>query len=119
MRIKLVIDEYIIKRASYVPKSHVCTDCAFALVLKQAFPGVHVFDQNACFTDDNGYDHAIPLPPIAQDWIKQYDRTPPAERVNLPNLSVKLDLPQDVVDAIGDFKLTRILRHSRYLSLTT
>lgn len=109
------IDDYTMRRASHTPSKFVRTDCAFALLMKQLFPGIHVHATFMAFCDHNGREITIPLGDDIQDWLLEWDKTPMAERSNMRNLKFELEIPQSAIDSIGPVTFDRLIKSNRNL----
>lgn len=117
MTLTIIIDEPVIRRASFVPKEFICTDCAIALVLKELFSDVHVFDKGFGFCNKDGHEVWTELPYSAQDWIKLFDRSTIEERKNLSGIRFDVELSDLAVSSVGEFTLKQKVRESRNLKL--
>ena len=118
MTLTIIVDEPIIKRASFVPKEFICTDCAIALVLKELFQEVHVFDRGFGFTNKDGHEVWTELPYSAQDWIKEFDRKSIEERKQMNGIRFDVELSDLAVSSVGEFTIKQKVRESRNLILT-
>ncbi len=81
-------------------------NCAVAFALADIFPKVHV--TNLCIfpfgiDDDKGNDLRIPIPPIAQQFIKLFDGFcfAPRLRLLLPEFEFTIDIPDEVIEQIN------------------
>ena len=81
-------------------------NCAIAVALADIFPKVHV--TNFCIfpfgiDGDIEKDIKIPLPPIAQQFIKLFDgfRFAPKLRLLLPEFEFVVDIPDEVIEQIN------------------
>ena len=81
-------------------------NCAIAFALADIFPKVHV--TNLCIfpfgiNGDKGNDLKIPIPPIAQQFIKLFDgfSFAPRLRLLLPEFEFTLDIPDEVIEQIN------------------
>ena len=79
-------------------------NCAIAVALTTIFPQVHV--TNLCifpFGIDGDKEIKIPLPLIAQQFIKLFDgfRLTPKLRLLLPAFEFTIDIPDEVIEQIN------------------
>lgn len=81
-------------------------NCAIAFALADIFPKVHV--TNFCIfpfgiDGDKKNDIKIPMPPIAQQFIKLFDgfRFAPRLRLLLPEFEFTIDIPDEVIEQIN------------------
>lgn len=110
MTLQISINDEVKARAAHVRKEFLATDDAIALVLKQVFPGIHIYGSYAGFCNHNGQEVEMELPPIAQDWKGLFDQYTPEQRKNLPNIRFQLEVPDLAVNSMGgDWSFNRVL----------
>ena len=93
-------------------------NCAVAFALHDIFPGVRVTN---FFIFPFGVDHnadtdpKIPLPLIAQQFIKLFDgfRVTPNLRLLLPEFEFTIDIPAEVINAINIDEVKELLSDSK------
>ena len=108
--LKIVITKVIIQRAKNCGSKNdadtIGNNCAVALALIDIFPGVYV---SGChiFPFGMGCENeqrlSIPLPVIAQQFIKLFDgfRLTPKLRLLLPEFEFAIDIPDEVIEQIN------------------
>jgi hypothetical protein len=89
-------------------------NCAIAVALTNIFPKVHV--TNLCIfpfgiDGDKEKDLKIPLPLIAQQFIKLFDgfRLTPKLRLLLPAFEFTIDIPDEVIEQINIDELRALI----------
>jgi hypothetical protein len=81
-------------------------NCAIAIALADIFPKVYVTDLYIFpfgIDGDNKKDKKIPIPGIAQQFIKLFDgfRFTPRLRLLLPEFEFTIDIPDEVIEQIN------------------
>ena len=92
-------------------------NCAIAFALQDIFPEVHVTNFFIFpFGIDNNEDTGlkIPLPLIAQQFIKLFDgfRVTPNLRMLLPEFEFTIDIPAEVINAINIDEIKELISNS-------
>jgi hypothetical protein len=106
---KIVITKQIIEQSKYCGTNNdahtVGNNCAVATALIDIFPnvfvtGCHIFPFG--MDHENGQGSAIPLPVIAQQFIKLFDGfcLTPKLRLLLPEFEFTIDIPDEVIEQI-------------------
>lgn len=80
-------------------------NCAIAFALANIFPKVHVTNHSVYpfgLEGDKEKEIKIPLPPIAQQFIKLFDgfRLTPKLRLLLPEFEFTIDIPDEAIEQI-------------------
>lgn len=112
MIVRVRITESILNRSAYVQRGYKVSDCAVALALKPLLQGVRVYSHHIIYHTKDGYSVHINLPPTAIDFIKRYDKARPEERRHFDPISFVIDVPEQAIKDIGEYKVDRILRSS-------
>ncbi len=103
MVLKINITKEIIEKSKYCgtllcSKKTIVDSCAIALAIIDIFPDAVVstntiyFNRNmTIFTD---------LPIEAKNFISKFDKSSPKERINLDEISFKINIPNEIIDSI-------------------
>ncbi|MEP7375168.1 MAG: hypothetical protein ABI675_17345 [Chitinophagaceae bacterium] len=93
-------------------------NCAIAVALMNIFPKVHV--TNLCIfpfgiDGDKEQDLKIPMPLIAQQFIKLFDgfRLTPKLRLLLPAFEFTIDIPDEVIEQINIDEVRELIKAGR------
>jgi hypothetical protein len=125
---KISITKDIIDRAKHCGTENdiyqMGRNCAIALALKDIFPEVYVtnyliFPFGIDANDEK--DVKIPLPTIAQQFIKLFDGfyLTPNLRLLLPQFEFMIDIPDEVINAINIDEIKELIRNSKKSCHTT
>lgn len=107
---KIVITKAIIEHSKYCGTKNdapaIGNNCAVANALADIFPNVYVTDDHIFpfgMECENGPGLSIPLPVIAQQFIKLFDGfyLTPRLRLLLPEFEFSIDIPDEVIEQIN------------------
>lgn len=122
LQLKITITKEIIKRSKNCGNENeeceIGNNCAIALALKDIFPNVYV---------TNYYVHPfglmyekeqslkIPLPALAQQFIKLFDgfRLTPRLRLILPEFEFTIDIPDEVIGQINIDEVKELIEENK------
>ena len=114
---KIKITKEIIERCKYCGadnnKREISRNCAIAFALKDIFPDVYVTNYYIFpLGIDDAKDIKIPLPVIAQQFIKLFDgfNLMPNLRLLLPAFEFTINIPDEVIDGINIDDMKQLLR---------
>lgn len=118
-KIQIHITEDVLERSMWcgIGKVPVSTNCAIAVAIRDIFPNAVIgsfidfgkeFDQNSIIT-----------PKVASDFIDRFDSLlhKPYNRLELPEFSFEIEVPDEVVEMINIDEIKRICETSSTLSL--
>lgn len=121
-RIRIHVTKEILRKSMMcgtISSSKNSSSCAIALAVRDIFPKADIQHYYMEFDNSDPEGLVTDLPREAQDFINEFDclfRTP-HERLNLPELSFDIDVPNEVIERIGLDEVHRILKESETLSL--
>lgn len=120
MKLQIKITKDILKRSMMCSGLEVGTNCAIALAIRDIFPEAYVsmwyiyekIQQNI---------PTIRLPLEATNFIKRFDSlvSKPQKRLNLPEFSFEIDVPEEVINSIGIEEATEIISKSETLEIVS
>lgn len=96
-------------------------NCAISLACQEIFPQCDVSDRIdntgrlVRGIDVSGWD--IPLPEIATDFIKKFDRLSPEDRVKMQPIEFEVEVGEDVLACINIEEVKEALKTSKTLEL--
>lgn len=92
-------------------------NCAISVAINEIFPNSITVHEAIYpgFNSPNYNGLEIPLPPIAQAFILEFDDLKPYQRKKLPEFSFEIDIPMELVETIGIQEVDRILSESKTL----
>ena len=126
--LKIVITKAIIEHSKYCGTAGGAADignnCAIAMTLVDIFPDVHVTDYHIFpFGTEAGKPRElfIPLPVIAQQFIKLFDGfcLTPRLRLLLPEFEFTVDIPDEVIDQINIDEIKRFIETGKKIHVST
>lgn len=94
------------------------TNCAIAVAIRDLFPKASIGCPSMIFDSsqsDLRYDNI--LPSKALSFISKFDSSTPEERVNMPEFSFELPIPEEVINRISIGMIYKVLSESRTLEL--
>ena len=96
--------------------------CAIAFALAEIFPKVHVSNVFIFPFGTNGSkenDIKIPMPPVAQQFIKLFDGfyLMPDLRPLLPEFEFTIDIPDKVIDRVNIDEMKELINSSKHRKL--
>ena len=125
MKLKITVTKDILKRSMMCGKPTEAwsaenapnKNCAIALAIRDIFPNAEVHRQQILILTKPH--STIKLPSEAVSFIDLFDglRNTPEERLDLPEFSFEIDLPQEVIDSINISELTESLKNHETLEL--
>lgn len=78
------------------------TNCAIAEAVADVFPNTWIGGGAICFLDDSGNVIAsTPLPEEATEFIAEFDRLTPVQRVQMEPIGFDIVVPSEVIDSIN------------------
>lgn len=109
----------------HTPESNVeniMENCAIAVAVRGVLGKVQVGEFNIDFFENvDGKDThicCIELPDAASDFIQEFDRNLPEARVNMPELEFEIEVPDIIINKIGDMEEVRdLISSSKTLEL--
>ncbi len=119
MKLQINITKDILKR-SMMCGVYSCDDvsdnCAIALAVKDLFSKATVGISMIHYNDGNGRSD---LPNVAKKFISTFDRLSgsPKERLDLPEFSFEIEVPNEVIDQIGLEQVYSILENHKSMQL--
>ncbi len=113
MRIHITKD--VLKRSMLCEDQVHNQNCAIALAIRDIFPRACVWV--SCIAEDDI--EIIQLPVEAQKFIRAFDSLSknPSARLDLPEFSFDIEVPEEVVNSIGLSEVEKILKESKTLEL--
>lgn len=130
MKILIKVTKEVLKRSAGCGRSslsNIGSNCAVALAVVDIFPNawvshafIHLHNVNYPtfnYVCDNEATHSIPLPRFVSQFISDFDSLDYNNRINLPEISFEIEVPQSVIDKIGISEAYRILSESKTLEL--
>jgi hypothetical protein len=116
MKIKIKVTKEILSESRFckAPSAETATSCAIALAVREIFPQAVVW-RNCIWAF--GQQGRIPLPMSATEFISEFDFSTPERRANMDEMIFEVEVPTDVIDAIGLSEVHRILKESKTLEL--
>lgn len=119
MKIEIKITKDVLKRSMWcgVTVKPVSTNCAISLAVRDLFPDASTSTEYIVL-DKHGY-HCLETPKIATRFINAFDALihSPEKRLDLPEFSFEIDIPEQVIERIGIQEAKAILQKSETLSL--
>lgn len=122
MKIKIHITKEVLKESMHCPLLRTCgeidveiikSNCAVSVAIRDIFPNANVFQSDMLV---NG----IPIPFVGRvhAYISKFDNVEHYEdRLNLPEFSFEIEIPDSIVNEIGIEEIHRILLNSKTLEL--
>ena len=116
---KIRITKEIIEQCKYCGaennKQEINRNCAVAFALKDIFPDVYVTNHYIFpwgIDDAKGKGIKIPMPVIAQQFIKLFDgfNLMPNLRLLLPEFEFTINIPDEVIDEVNIDDMKQLLR---------
>jgi hypothetical protein len=122
MQLKIAITKEIIeqcKNCGNENKEHeIGNSCAVAFALMDIFPNVYVTNYYVFpfgIADEKEQKLKIPLPIIAQQFIKLFDgfRLTPKLRLLLPEFEFTIDIPDEVIEQINIDEVRELIKEDK------
>ena len=112
MKLKIHITKEILAKSMNC-RGQASTNCAFAVALREIFPEVSVGYEYVFFEDGN----TMSITNSMYCFIRKFDDLvdTPIERLNLPEQSFEIEVPDEVIERIGLTEVERILSESKTL----
>lgn len=105
-------------------KNKIGMNCAISLAVRDIFPDVWVGDMDIRFGrwDEDHFDvndkiTYIGLPYRVQMFIKEFDKTSPANRLLMPEIEFEIEIPDAVIETINIDELKPLLVNHPTLEL--
>ena len=95
-------------------------NCAIALAVRDIFPYAWISDDNIdayYFERGENRDFDIPLPKEAKEFISDFDKSTPEERVKMPEIEFEVDISDDVLQKINIDEVKELLKNHPTLEL--
>lgn len=120
-KLKIHITKDVLRRSMYChPRmdGDVGKNCAIALAVRDIFPKAHITDSTLLF--NNTFDEEIGLNSDTIKFISDFDDlcNAPEQRLELPEFSFEIEIPDSVINAIGIDEAKQIIEKSQTLELT-
>lgn len=104
-------------------ESGVGANCAIALAVRSIFPDAWVDEENIIpffFKElHKPIVHKIKLPYEACGFIAKFDSSTPDKRIQMPEFSFEIDVPDEIINQIGISEVHKILQESKTMELVT
>lgn len=120
MKTLVKITKEILKKSmmcgTFESTEDVVQNCAIALAVREIIPKAKVF---STMIDPGLEFRSISLPIEAQKFIEAFDNlaSEPKVRLELPELSFEIDIPNELIQKIGINQVYKILSESKSLEL--
>jgi hypothetical protein len=120
MKIEIKITKEVLRRSMWCgveKRTNAWTHCGIAVAIRDLLPQAEVFNSEIEVFKELAA--SIPLPKIASDFIDEFDSLidEPEKRLNLPEFSFEIDVPDEVIERIGINEAKAILEKSETLNL--
>lgn len=112
MKIKIKVTKEVLRKTAFCGGA-IYETCAFAYALRELIPYATV---GFYYFNFGGYGN-VKQPDDIHRWILMFDDAGPKERLNLPEISCEIELPQQVIERIGISEVYRVLSESKTLEL--
>lgn len=118
MKILIKVTKDILKKSMYcgvVNNDNLSKNCAIALAVRDVFPDASI----GLYTMGLMYGHEMKVPKKMQAFISAFDILDdrPEKRLEMPEMSFELNIPNEVINQIGIGQIYKCLSESRTLEL--
>lgn len=123
VQFKITISKKILERSKYcgTDTDTIGNNCAIAIALMNIFPDVyvtndHIFPMGT--ESEKGKDLKIPMPVIAQQFIKLFDgfRMTPKLRLMLPEFEFTVDIPDAIIEQINIDEVRELIKEGKKIT---
>jgi hypothetical protein len=104
MKLKIKVTKDIIRKAMWCKRDKdVFKNCAIALAVRDIFPDSETHAWNLYPMGIDLITKPIPLPEVAQEFIKEFDDLSdrPKARLGLPEIEFVIEVPDKIIDKIN------------------
>ena len=105
MKIKIKVTKDVLKRAMWCGTTDMhepmSQNCAISKALNDVFGKVSVSKSRIILLADRKEAHTIDTPMSAARFIDEFDALTPIERLEMPELTFEVELPESVIDQIN------------------
>lgn len=122
MKIKIKVTKDVLRRSMMcgVNGGLISKNCGIAVAVQEIFPNCQVTydgDFGHLPVIYLGWERKIKLPKEAEDFMKAFDKLEetPSERLNLPEISFDIDVPDNIIQSIGISQVYKVLSESKTL----
>lgn len=117
MNIKVFITKEVLKQSMFcgtMMQPATGKSCAFAVAFRDIFPEAWIKSNSVLPFGSGGGNNIIILPFAARDYISRFDSLVknPIERLNLPEVTFEIYIPDSVIKKIGISQVEKILSES-------
>jgi len=120
MKILIKITKEVLRNSMHCSFGNsVSTNCAIAVAIRDLFPNARIgfptvtFDYSAI--ENTSFNNI--LPQKALDFIGLFDSLSPESRLNLPEFSFEIPVPNEIIDRISIATIYKVLSESPTLEL--
>lgn len=132
VKLKIKVTEGILKKSKHCGKNKKTfrfeeTNCAIALAVRDIFPKAYVEGSSVYFDSEldesgrvsilRGIGISAKLPPLAQDFIENFDFASPFKRVKMAPIEFEIKVPNCVIEKINIDELRPLLENHPTLEL--
>lgn len=122
VKIKVKVTREILEHTQMCGIKSIMENCAIAVALRDVFGKVQVGEDQVDFLTNTS---AIPyattdLPDEARIFIERFDRSIPERRVMMPELEFEIDVPDVVINRMGNMgEVKKLISSSKTVKLCT